>query len=513
MKKKLIYGLAFIGMSTLLTGCHMKHGWTEETCTEPRTCSVGGETEGEALGHTWLEATCTEPKICSVCGETEGEALGHTWTEAANDASIACAICNFSAEELLNKPFGDEEITSIDMTLNSDMTLNMSDDDSGAAMEVNFTSDIDTQVCPTATHLVGSFSLNMLGRDVTQGIESYEIVNPDGSSLVYDKDYDTSTWIYFDSEADVVSDYVFALNASSFTSYEMVEPAKGATEYVINATAPYGVFNNMLEVSGVESFTEKAPFGEEIIKMQLVFDAETKMVKSIDFSLDNPITDDGVTLTKFDVFVTYNQYNNVDVVVPSNIQSAAISEDEFYSLDTDFDEDASETEPVVDENVSATGVENVDTDLYEEPINGIGKVDMPDEHVPDDFTVEAATIDGVTPAPGDQTMLSVMPKKGERYYVNEILYMFQDMYGEDINPFWAELVVSYLDFTPNSFIDEVKTYGITEERKTATAMLYDMGVLSETDALATGISSADLSSLVSALRNKDTDTINGNLNR
>lgn len=201
MKKKLIYGLAFIGMSTLLTGCHMKHGWTEETCTEPRTCSVGGETEGEALGHTWLEATCTEPKICSVCGETEGEALGHTWTEAANDASIACAICNFSAEELLNKPFGDEEITSIDMTLNSDMTLNMSDDDSGAAMEVNFTSDIDTQVCPTATHLVGSFSLNMLGRDVTQGIESYEIVNPDGSSLVYDKDYDTSTWIYFDSEA------------------------------------------------------------------------------------------------------------------------------------------------------------------------------------------------------------------------------------------------------------------------------------------------------------------------
>ena len=28
--------------------------------------------------HTWGEATCTAPKTCSLCGETEGEALGHT---------------------------------------------------------------------------------------------------------------------------------------------------------------------------------------------------------------------------------------------------------------------------------------------------------------------------------------------------------------------------------------------------------------------------------------------------
>lgn len=28
--------------------------------------------------HEWKEATCTEPKTCTGCGETEGEALGHT---------------------------------------------------------------------------------------------------------------------------------------------------------------------------------------------------------------------------------------------------------------------------------------------------------------------------------------------------------------------------------------------------------------------------------------------------
>ena len=30
-----------------------------------------------ACQHEWKEATCTEPKTCTKCGETEGEALGH----------------------------------------------------------------------------------------------------------------------------------------------------------------------------------------------------------------------------------------------------------------------------------------------------------------------------------------------------------------------------------------------------------------------------------------------------
>ena len=35
-----------------------------------------------SLGHTWDDATCTAPKTCSVCGATEGDALGHTYTPA-----------------------------------------------------------------------------------------------------------------------------------------------------------------------------------------------------------------------------------------------------------------------------------------------------------------------------------------------------------------------------------------------------------------------------------------------
>ena len=57
--------------------CKDGHTWVEATCTEPKTCSVCGAKEGEALGHEWLENTPNyqQAKTCSVCGATEGDPL------------------------------------------------------------------------------------------------------------------------------------------------------------------------------------------------------------------------------------------------------------------------------------------------------------------------------------------------------------------------------------------------------------------------------------------------------
>ena len=59
----------------------------EPTCTEKgwstyikcTHCDYTTYSEKPALGHTWVDATCEAPKTCSVCGATEGEALGHTY--------------------------------------------------------------------------------------------------------------------------------------------------------------------------------------------------------------------------------------------------------------------------------------------------------------------------------------------------------------------------------------------------------------------------------------------------
>ena len=93
--------LVFSTLLIVLTGCGHEHQWTEATCTEPRTCSECGETEGEPLGHKWKKATCTEPKTCSVCGETEGESLGHKWKEATCTEPKTCSVCGETEGEPL----------------------------------------------------------------------------------------------------------------------------------------------------------------------------------------------------------------------------------------------------------------------------------------------------------------------------------------------------------------------------------------------------------------------------
>ena len=59
------------------------------------TCANGcGTTENRdivtALGHTWTDATCTAPKTCSVCGATEGEALGHDFSVLVSSTAGDC---------------------------------------------------------------------------------------------------------------------------------------------------------------------------------------------------------------------------------------------------------------------------------------------------------------------------------------------------------------------------------------------------------------------------------------
>ena len=92
--KKFLHLIGTFTICFILTGCCMSHDWKEATCTEPKTCTKCGKTEGEAQGHTWAEATCTNPKTCSICGKTEGEALAHTWVEATCAEPKHCNMCD-----------------------------------------------------------------------------------------------------------------------------------------------------------------------------------------------------------------------------------------------------------------------------------------------------------------------------------------------------------------------------------------------------------------------------------
>ena len=73
--------------------CKDGHTWKEATCTSPRTCTVCGEKEGEALGHVWTEASCAEPRMCTVCGATDDYVLEHKYNDTGE-----CTVCGATKE-------------------------------------------------------------------------------------------------------------------------------------------------------------------------------------------------------------------------------------------------------------------------------------------------------------------------------------------------------------------------------------------------------------------------------
>ena len=112
MNKRLLLTTLVLFMLANLTACSLNpnggnnvaascdHQWIDATCTEPKTCSICGATEGDPLGHDFAPATVDSPKRCKVCGFEEGEKVkvktvnlsGEGWWDYdyTNDAIINC---------------------------------------------------------------------------------------------------------------------------------------------------------------------------------------------------------------------------------------------------------------------------------------------------------------------------------------------------------------------------------------------------------------------------------------
>ena len=130
--KKVLSLVAILCMAlVLLAGCNLQptetpceHTWADATCTAPKTCSLCGATDGEALGHNAIEVfgqapTCTEPGqtnfvYCDVCDKNLSEAqeiapLGHTeetiagtpatCTEPGLTDGKKCTVCGVTTVE------------------------------------------------------------------------------------------------------------------------------------------------------------------------------------------------------------------------------------------------------------------------------------------------------------------------------------------------------------------------------------------------------------------------------
>ena len=56
-----------------------EHSWIDATCTEPKTCALCGETEGEALGHDYSTSNFFKTGVCSRCGDKKLSTVAKIW--------------------------------------------------------------------------------------------------------------------------------------------------------------------------------------------------------------------------------------------------------------------------------------------------------------------------------------------------------------------------------------------------------------------------------------------------
>ena len=107
MKRWFVLAITFVLAAALLAGCACEHEWRDADCKAPKTCSLCGETEGQAKEHTWKDANCDTPKTCTECGATDGAPLGHSWLAANCETAKTCEICGTVSGEALGHSWQD----------------------------------------------------------------------------------------------------------------------------------------------------------------------------------------------------------------------------------------------------------------------------------------------------------------------------------------------------------------------------------------------------------------------
>lgn len=105
--KKFSLLIILIFICLIFCGCACEHQWSDADCLSPRTCSLCGETEGDALSHDWQKADCNNPEICTHCCKSNGEPLPHQWMEASCTAAKTCIECGLTEGKAKDHTYGD----------------------------------------------------------------------------------------------------------------------------------------------------------------------------------------------------------------------------------------------------------------------------------------------------------------------------------------------------------------------------------------------------------------------
>ena len=187
----------------------------ETGLTDGAKCDVCGKVTLEQeeipmIAHTWNDATCEAPKTCSVCGKTEGEALAHT-TE--NGVCENCGQVIGGTTPEVESGWIKTDIADIEA---DDIVVIVWTTSNGTGTSYAISNDKGTSAAPTA--VVVTVNGNQLNGDIADNIK-WNISNSNGDLTIYPNGT-TATWLYCTSTNNGVrvgtnTNKTFTIDASS----------------------------------------------------------------------------------------------------------------------------------------------------------------------------------------------------------------------------------------------------------------------------------------------------------
>ena len=223
--------------------------------------------------HTWRDATCTTPKTCSVCGATEGDAMGHTEDLYENNQdgthNVKCSVCNSVTASNQNHTYDSEtHVCRCEEVEQFTITFNTNGGSEIATITQDYGTDVTAPADPTKEgHTFGGWDkeipATMPGEDVTISanwtINTYTITWKNGGETVKEEKLEYGATV--NSPADPSKE------GYTFTGWDVTVPATmPANDLTVNATWQINSYK-VIWMNGSEVYKEEdVAFGQEIVQ-------------------------------------------------------------------------------------------------------------------------------------------------------------------------------------------------------------------------------------------------------
>lgn len=396
-----------------------------------------------------------------------------------------------TAEELLESPFGEEQLTSCEMnvlmTFDLDYDLSSvfgSSDGESATSNIALNADLDIAIDEdSSTYTTGDVEITLLGMTESQEFKQYTVTE-DGIKTTYSYDTDTDIWSQTTDEVEDDSSITELFSDASLLdvleSYEMKEVEKDDTEYVITGVITYEGMKSFMEgfagTDGVEELVgSDADYENMTFDITLTYNRETNYLTKIELDIDlgQDEEDAEYTINTFYMSFEITQMNDVEVEVPDSV----ITESMTLAIYDTAEEDDS-----LEESTSLS-----DLDLYTSESDT-------------DYTISESTEDT-----DYTTSESIGDSESLASYLFDVDYMYLDDTESVLSKYYTTVpedgvissITVYFNDTAEQFTNYLDCWDyMNDDDKMGIAILVDLGIFEKETITNYGVDSTELDTLL-----------------